>query len=310
MSCRALGLLLLILGGVACRPSAPPVYVPTEEETARERAKAAEDVSDFEAALRGYTALCEQDPPYVRACFDRVRVLFKARPVAEARRETVALIERFTDDGLTQSAVKRLAGSYSGANAHGDGIDAMTVLGERVKGTDIHDTVLFAVAKLARGIDDRDSERMNLELLVSEHGRWESQLWDDAVWRLANMARESGDTDVEKKWIRLLIDADESSWWIGSYTTAFHDDALIRLGHILLMASESETAVEVFDTAAGLESSRRVDDALLGAAQARIVLRRFREACDILSEVTTRNTSRRHIESARLLKERAACAGR
>ena len=310
MKKRFSALLFLSVVSCACRPTAPARYVPTVDEAAWEAAHDAENLSDREAALRGYTRLCERPEPYVRACLDSVRLRFKLRPIEEARLSAIEFITRFPDEGYAQSAVKRLARSFSKNDEYEEGFSTLTALSDKVRKTEIRDTVLYETARLARKFGDGKSEENILKLLVKEYGRWESQLWDDAVWRLSEIARDNANREAEKKWLRTLLNVQQDSWLIGSYTTPFHGDTLLRLGYLLLGESKPTEALTLFEQAVELRGSRVVDEALLGAAKAHIALGQKSAACRTLAKVLSRDTSKRYLNQARTLELSLRCISR
>ncbi len=258
-----------------------------------------------EAALTGYRRMCRQKPPYVRACFDAARLLFELRPLTEARAATRATILRFPDDALTQSAIKRLRKSYrKDVEA---GMREMRTLADATRGQECHDTVLFEIARLARSSTDRPGEIAALELLMKRFSRWESQLWDNAAWRLAALHRESGDIAAEKRVLKALLDTRERSRLIGSYTSPYHDDALLRLGEIQLAEGKRGLALEIFLELGRQETSQLREEGLLRAARIERSRGDTRAACRLLTEILGRDVGRRVLREAEALSHQIGC---
>jgi tetratricopeptide (TPR) repeat protein len=258
-------------------------HVHDDEEAKWDIHHEAERAGRIEEALAGYWAMCQRTPAFVRACFDYARLTFEVEPIREARKITRKTILRFPNDALCQSAVKRLRRSYR--DELDAGIRELGRLAKETEGKGVHDTVLFEVARLARSADDPERESGTLLKLVSRYDRWESQLWDDAVWRLIEIYRDTKERSAEKKWLRKLLDAREKSALIGSYNSPYHDDALLRLGEIQMAENRQEEALATFMELGRDKKSRLRDEGLLGAARVREALGDTAEACRLLRKI-------------------------
>lgn len=283
-------LLLLFLSG--CRPHAAQLADPrSADEKEWDAAHDAENATQLNEARTAYFSLCEKDPPYVRACFDHARLLYLIEPVDSARAASVKTILRYPDTAFTQSLVKRLARSYRASNSAAQGLTVLAALDKQLKGSEVRDTILFEMARLAREQGDIDGETDSLATLVRTYGRWKSQLWDDAVWRLSEIGRETQRTDVEIAWLNKLSAAHESSRLIGSYTSPYYDDALFRLGEIHLNAGRLDAAGAAFSALSALSTSRMCDDGVLGLARVDLAAGRVREACEKLTKLQKKDGS-------------------
>ncbi len=298
--------LYLSLAGcaVCCRPHAPHLVDPRSPEEKRwDEIHDLENEGRVNDALDGYLSLCNESPSYTRACFDRARLLFEVGDVEKARTLAVELISRYPNGPFTLSAVKRLARSYLDGNAIKAGRMVMTALAKPLKDTEIWDTLVFEAAHLAREEKDVEGETFELTRLVNQSGRWQSQLWDDAVWRLAEINRQTGRTDEEVRWLTKLKDAQESSRLIGSYTSPFYDDALLRLGEIHLSRNDFDRARIEFGTLSQLSTSRKNDDGLLGLARVDLAEGRILDACAKLAEVQRQDGSAKRRASKLWVRE-------
>lgn len=128
---------------------------------------------------------------------------------------------------------------------------------------------------------------MPLQQLVTTYDRWESQLWDDAMWRLIQIYKASGNALEEEQHIEALLATRESSWAIGSYNSPFHDDALLRLGYIYFERGSHDRAKACFEELAAQETSRLSDDALLGLARVERAGGRKEAACRLLQRIAS-----------------------
>lgn len=275
-----------VLFFVSCRPHAPDVADPrSPNEKAWDNAHKFEVERRSREAGSAYLALCGKTPPFVRACFDYARVMYETASLDEARAVSVQTVIRFPDAAGAQSLIKRLARSYVSENRAAEGAAALLALGEKVQKTESWDTVIYEVARSARRGGDFPAEKKYLEMLVKAHGRWESQLWDNAVWRLSRICRAENKKDEELFWLDTLLEERESSRIIGSYMSPFHDDALYRLGEIYAADKKFEDARRVFLELGDVRTSRLHDDGLLGAAKADIAQGNLKRACAVLREI-------------------------
>ncbi len=279
---------LMVVLLVGCRPKGEvinPHYTPTPEEQTWDRHHQAEMDERFDEALSGYLSMCGQEPPYVRACYDYARLHFDMARVTEGREIMTRTLTRFPNDGLAQSGVKRIARSYLDEDDVGGGVAALEKLAVAVEDTELHDTVLFEIARLQRFAELADDEIDTLERLIATYNRWKSQLWDDAVWRLAALYQAKGDAATEQKLLIKLLDEKESSWLLGSYTSPFHDDALLRLGELFASEGKHQKAYAVYLTLSKMKTSRLAGAGSLGAARVKLTLGEREEACRLLSSL-------------------------
>jgi tetratricopeptide (TPR) repeat protein len=293
----------------ACGPASayvPPGFSPAE--AAWEVHHDEERAGKLDAAAKGYGALCEAKPDFIRACYDRTRVLFDAGRTAEARAEAVEFVIAHRDDALAPVAVKRLSASFAGAGDAEAGIAALEVLASRTRGADVWDSVEFEIARLNRARRDGDAEARSLGKIV-DLGRWGGQLWPDAIWRLIELASERGDRAEEERLLERLIAAREESRLIASYDTKFQSDAYVRLGKLLLDEGKLDPAYTTFMKLAGWETSRKRDDGYYWAAVVRMRQGRVADACALLRVVFTKMPwSNSYDDSAELMRE-AKCGG-
>lgn len=283
---------VVLWGAAGCRAARDARRVPPEVVAEWDVHHDAERDGDTDEAIEGYRAMCDRTPPYPRACFDYARMQFEVAPTDVARKITERTIERYPGEALAQSAVKRLRRSY------GDDVESgMTALGRLAKtiaGTEIHDTVLFEMSRLARSAGDTVREAETLRRLMAGHNRWDSQLWDNAAWRLVAIYQESGDVDEERKMLKALIRTKEPSALLGSYTSPYYDDALLRLGEIQLSQGAHQQAYDTFMTLAASETSSLRESGRLGAARVRRAQGNTRAACQILSDLLKLSDMNRH----------------
>jgi tetratricopeptide (TPR) repeat protein len=276
-------LLVLLATGCGSGYQAPAYEpsTPTPEEAEWDRLHALEEAGSSDEALAGYERLCGGDPAYPRACYDLSRLLFELERYDEARQASLAFVTRFPEHALVQPAVKRLSRHFAEQPRIAAGVGVLTDLAAGVKGTDAEDTVIYEIARLHREAGDTDAEVRALRRVI-KMGRWQSQLWNDSIWRLIEIRGEQGDKAAEERLLEEVLEARESSWLIGSYTQGIQDDAMLRLGRLRLEDGRVEAAYDLFIELSEWETSRARDDGLLWAAKTRLSQGRTKEACKLL----------------------------
>lgn len=296
-----------ILCVAGCRPSGPSTYRPSPQEKRMDAAHQAEEQGEYKIAADEFFKLCNASPPYIRACFAQVQLMYKTRSIQEAREAAVALILRFPNEALAQKTVKKLSRSYAKNGDMALGIETLYSLSEKLKGSDIWDTLLFQSAVLARAASYSKREERLLERIVQECGRFESQLWDDAVWRLSKIAEERKDLNHEKKWLMRLIDSHESSRLIGSYTTPYYDDSLMRLGAIYLKEGNTQEALKTFEVLSKRKTSPKQNQGRVGVARTLLLMKKKKAACQMLQVVIENGDRDRVVAEANKLISSAQC---
>jgi len=262
-------------------------YVPSQPSPAEvewERCHQLERDGQTVDALACYQSQCAATPVYERSCYDRSRLLYAAGRTAEGRAATAEFLVRFPGNPLCQPAAKRLGRDYRTAGAYDAGAAELGRLAAATAGTDAEDSIRYELARLHREAGQLEAEVSELEAIV-ELGRWESQLWDDALWRLIEIQREQGRPSEEERLVRKLIATREEARLIGRHNSPFLDDAQLRLGQLLLERGEHRAAYRAFMDLWGWETSRMRDDGLLWAAKTRIEQGRTKDACKQLGKL-------------------------
>lgn len=294
-------------GGYRSTPYEPSTPDPQKAEW--DRYHAAERDGRTDEALAGYEAMCRRDAPYPRACYDLSRLLFELERRAEAREATVAFVTRFPESALAPTAVKRLGRHYADSGRLEEGVAELHGMARQVAGTDVEDSVIYEIARLHRKAGQLEAEARELERIVAME-RWNSQLWNDAIWRLAEVRGEQGDPAAEERVLKRLLASRESSVLIGSYTTGYHDDAMLRLGQLRLEQGRTDAAYDTFIELSRWKTSRARDDGLLWAAKTRLAQRRVDDACALLARLLERMPDASSAREAGKLFESSGCSVR
>ncbi len=304
------GLLVLIwlLSGMSgCGPKHYPKYTPSPDEIEWNAHHTAEREERFEEARAGYQEMCSREPAYIRACYDIARLDFDRGETAEGRRSAVDFIRRFPDDGLAPVAAKRIARSHIKSGELKTGIEVLEELRVAVSQSDVHDTVLYHLSILQGRAGRVDDEARTLEDLLRIYGRWDSQLWDDAIWRLIEIKRGQGDAKAEARLLERLLETRESSWVVGSYTSPYHDDALLRSGQLALERGDKKKAEKLFLELGDIETSRLRDESLISAAELFLERGQSKRACRLLGKIVREMPAASSVRRAKTLAAKANC---
>ncbi|MBN2344192.1 MAG: tetratricopeptide repeat protein [Deltaproteobacteria bacterium] len=270
--------------GANNRESSYEPSVPTAAEKAWEVAHRLEGQGQSSEAIAAYHSLCNGVHAYSRACYDECRLTFDVGRISEGRFCADAFVRAHPDSALAPVAAKSIARSYRKEKAYEKGADALLYLAEQVQGTDVWDSLMYAVASLYRSAGSIAKEESTLMGII-EHGRWGSQLWDNAIWRVIAIQKEKKDDVAEEALIRKMLAAREDSRLIASYHSPYYDDALFRLGMIYLERGDDDNAYRAFKKLSTWKSSRLKDDAVVECARIKMKIGNKDDACELLDDV-------------------------
>lgn len=153
--------------------------------------------------------------------------------------------------------------------------------------TEIGDNIIYERARLLDRGDHLKEAAESYALVIDHHPL--SGLRDDAMWHLANLEIRRGNTRRALLLLRLLTEDRDDSWYLGTYDSAYADDARFMRGMIFLdtlhaprrARGEFEAFLEEFPESI-LRDDARWDaiECLLQAGDGDAAL----EACDALKE--------------------------
>jgi len=293
--------LIILSFVISCSGKQNPKYIRSDEEIEWDGYHETELNDQLVAANDGYKSMCHRDNKYVRACFDYARLSYETSPLVEARKITKQTIVEYSNNALTQAAIKRLAFSYVKTEDLANGILDLKKLEKIIKNPP-NDTILYEISKLELMAKQFDAEENTLEQFIARYGRWESPLWDVVIWRLINIQNDKKDTQKAIKLILQLLNENKSSWIVGSYTSPLHDDALFLLGEIYLSEKKYNQALQVFLELSKMKTSRMRDDGLLGAARVKIALEKPKSACRLINKIMKIESSNSARQAKKLAK--------
>jgi len=260
-----------------------------------------ERTGDREGAMREYLASADADP---RSPYRGQSWLYAARIAADLGRgaEADALLDRIVFERSFEGVSERALRERVDRIPEDRRVEWLQSIEPRLRSTDLGDDVLWIEAGLAADRRDEPAERRLLETLVRRHRYPTAELWDDARWRLADLAEAHGDAASAIRWLRPLSDAYESSHLVGSYALPKMDDAALRIVRLELEARHDPAAAirAADDLLDRFGDSELRDDALFLRARAELARGDRDAACDAIDELRDDYPESKWLERERL----------
>ncbi len=164
----------------------------------------------------------------VRARFDAALLRIDRGEVAAAHASLEWIVRERPEDGPAGRALRILLAARSDEAQ----LALVRELYRRVGETDLGDDLLSNEARLLRAADDLDGATAALERIVAEHPYPAGQRWDDAYWRLADIAQERGDHEGAIARLRAMIEPHTETVSPGSQTLPAFPRAALRIARI------------------------------------------------------------------------------
>ena len=238
------------------------------DEADYRRAQTLRRTGRVDEALALFDAIAARRPVArrtVRAGFAAALIRLERGEDAEARAALEHIVREHPEDGPASRSLRLLLEPMEPAAQLALVRELLPLVGD----TDLGDDLLTVEAQLLRDAGDVDGAVAALERLVEEHPYPHGQRWDDALWRLADLAMERDDPEAAIAYLRQMIEPHTQTVSPGSQTLPRMPDAGLRIARIYRDALDDpdraqaafEAMVEEFPT------SRLRDDALyeLGA---------------------------------------------
>jgi len=218
----------------------------------------------------------------VRALFDasllRIRLGDRRAGFAGLR----AILVQYPESGQAGRSLQLVLGGLTADAALG----LVRRLYGRVGETDLGDDLLDAEADLLDARGDRAGARAALLRMVREHPYPTGQRWDDALWRLADMAEEADDTQQAIDYLERMLSVHEWTGTPGSYTLPRFPHARLRIARLERDRGHLEAAevsfMAVYDD---FPTALVRDDALLELGEMLLAGGQHERACTLLRQV-------------------------
>ncbi|MBN2715818.1 MAG: tetratricopeptide repeat protein [Deltaproteobacteria bacterium] len=265
-----------------------------------------EKSGEQEAAVAKYSALCHGMSQYSRACYDACRVIFEIPDEKRGRACAKQFIIKYPNDGLAPTLVGTVANSFKNSGGHEMGAVWLSELARQVEQSDVWDSIHYERAKIFRD-SGTQAEEENALMEVVALGRWGSQLWDNAIWRMINIQRAKGDDAKEEALLQRMLSNLEESRLIASYNSPYYDDALFRLGELYWERADFKNAYNAFQRLTTWKTSRLRDDAMLQCAIIRKHQGDISGACAHLKQIFDRFPGSSSIRKAKNMQDDWHC---
>jgi tetratricopeptide (TPR) repeat protein len=278
------------------------------DEAEYRRARALLRLERIDEALALLDALAERRPisrRTVRARFDAALVRRERGQVAEADAALLWIVEERPGDGPASRALRLLLETRSSEPAAAR-LAFLRELYARVGTSDLGDDLLTEEAAILHAEGDRAGAEAALTRLVGEHPYPHGQRWDDALWRLADLAEEREDWEGAIAHLERMIAPLEHTVTPGSQTAPRMPAARLRIARIYRdRLQDPERAAAHFERMGQqFPTSTLRDDALFELGSMWLERGRRAEGCAVLARlVATYEVGR-----ARRLAERARVA--
>ena len=300
-----MGILVMSCGA----PERVSVYHPsalTAAEREWNKVHALEDTGDYRGAAAQYAALCNGKEQYPRACYSECRALLEIPDIPTALTCARDFLIKHPNYALAPSLVRKVANSFGSNSQYLEGADWLAGLLEAVRQTDVWDSIQFERARLFReaGMTPLEEDALNH---VVELGRWGSQLWDNALWRLIEIQHAYGNDQKEETLLLQMLSRKVESRLIASYNSPYYDDALFRLGALYRRRNELNKAYSAFWRLSTWDTSRLRDDALLQCAEIKRDTDEPQKACSLLKRLITEFAESSSVRKAKKLSDTWGC---
>jgi tetratricopeptide (TPR) repeat protein len=260
-------------------------------------------------------ALCDElaaaDPPArrtLRARLDAARYRLSTGEEARAEQDLLRLVLEDPDSGAGKSALRLLIARHvEAATSHDEALAWLDGLLGQVKDAPSQETLLNVKAEVLLALGRRADAIQTLEQQIARFPYPKGHRWDDALYRLADLALDDGDPTRAIGYLEKMIEVHESSFIVGSYTRPLFSKAALRIARIY--------RDQLHDPAAALKAYGRVrsefpkslvaDDALQEEAELLFAQGKKDEACALLREVLEQHEvgAARHRAEAQLAKD-------
>ncbi len=202
------------------------------DEAEFREAHALERVGDDPHALALFDAIAARRPVSrrtVRALYDASLLRAHRGDQAGALAGYRRIVREHPGSGLAARALFWVVPSFPSASA---ARAYLASLYAHVGTSDLGDDILMHEADLALSVHDRAGARAALVRIVREHPYPQGGLWDDALWRLADMEVEDGRPRRAIAWLERMVSVRETTWGTGSYTRPRFAPAQLRIARL------------------------------------------------------------------------------
>ncbi len=244
----------------------------------------------------------------VRARFDAALIRIDLGELERAHESLLFIVNEHPGDGPASRSLALLMDAKESEPIEAR-LAFLRSLYERVGSTDLGDDVLHFQAQLLLEADDRRGAIAALQRIVSDHPYPRGQRWDDALWRLADLAEESENYRLAIEHLSRMLQPHELTVTPGSQTLPRMPETRLRIARLYRDRLRDPTrAAEHFRGLVDqFPASTLRDDALYELGVMWLDFGQESEGCAVLSRVVAdfevgharRNAERRLAQSCR-----------
>jgi tetratricopeptide (TPR) repeat protein len=235
--------------------------------------------------------LGEADPPArrtLRARLDAARYRLSTGEEQRAEGELLRLVLEHPDSGPGKSALRLLLARHvEAATSHDEALVWLEQLSTQVKDAPSQETLLNVKAEVLLALGRRPEATQVLEQQVERFPYPRGHRWDDALYRLADLALDDGDPKRAIAHLERMIEVHESSLIVGSYTRPLFSKAALRIARIYRdQLHDPEAALKAYARVRSeFPKSLVADDACEEEAELLFAQGKRDGACALLREV-------------------------
>jgi tetratricopeptide (TPR) repeat protein len=183
----------------------------------------------------------------------------------EAERDLAWIVTEAPGSGLAARALFLLVHDF--ASTADERIAMLDALYPRVGTSELGDDILMLGAEACLERDDRACARERLERIADEHPYPQGARFDDALVRLAELAREDRDLPRAIGYLDRLLSVRETTTVVGSYSRPAMPGAALMRARLYRELGDVARALEAYEEAYdGFPTARIRDDALFERA--------------------------------------------
>ena len=222
----------------------------------------------------------------IRARFDAALLRLELGETERAHASLLAIVRERPGDGPASRALRILLEARRDTPA-ASRLAFLRELFEQVHESDLGDDLLTEEAEILRAEGDRAGAIRVLEQLVVTYPYPHGQRWDDALWRLADMAEEVEDYEEAVRQLARMLSIFELTIVPGSQTLPRMPEAAMRIARILRdHVHDVDRAAQAFRSMHDrFDTSRLRDDALYELGAMLLDAGRTSDGCGALRQV-------------------------
>lgn len=266
-------------------------------------------LGNYEKAKQLCDQLGEAEPiarRTLRARLDAARYRLLSEDESEMKSADDALrslITEFPDSAAARGALRMLAARHiDGVEDKEEALAWLEALLEEVRNESIGEPLMNIQGELLLSLGRRDEAIGIFESQVEKYPYPQGRRWDDALYRLAELALEDKNPKKAIAFLEQMIEVHESSYIIGSYTRPMFSKAALKIARIYRdELNDPKAAIKAYaHVRSEFPRSLSVDDALEEEAELRLAQGDRGAGCDLLREVIAKHdagSARRRAEA-------------